>query len=159
MTYGFIVRDGTNAPRTITAIQVRDETNTPRDISQMWVRDSNNTPRMVFSLAPPMSASASPSTVSGFTAGTGTATTDAATCTPSGGTPPYSYAWQIVSYDGPVTPTALSPTNSSSTFRQTSIGIGENYSASVRCQVTDSTPGTPLVALSNTVSAFWSDTT
>lgn len=159
MTYGFIVRDGTNTPRTITAIQVRDATNTPRDISQMWVRDSNNTPRMVFSLAPPMSVSAAPGTISGMTAGTGTAVTNAATATPTGGTPPYTYAWQITSYDGPVSPVANSPTSSSSTFTQTGIGIGEVYSASVRCQVTDSTPGTPLVALSNTVSAFWSDTT
>lgn len=154
-----IVRDGTNTPRTITAIQVRDGTNTQRDLTEIRVRDSNNVSRLVWSIAPPMSAVAAPGTLSGFTLGTGTATTDAATCTPSGGTPPYSYAWQITSYDGPVTPTATTPTAASSTFTQTSIGIGESYSASVRCQVTDSTPGTPFVVFSNTVFAFWSDVT
>lgn len=154
-----IVRDPANTPRTITAIQVRDATNTPRDLSEIWVRDSGNTPRLVFSLAPPLSATASPGTVSGFTAGTGTATTDASTCTPSGGTGPYSYDWEILFFDGPVTPTALSPTSASSTFRQTSIGTGESYSASIRCLVTDSTPGTPYTAYSNTITAFWSDTT
>ncbi len=159
MTYGTIIRDGTNVAHTITAIQVRDDTNTPRDISQVWVRDSSNTPRMVFSLAPPMSVVAAPSTVSGMTAGTGTAVTNASTATPTGGTAPYTYAWQILSYDGPVTPTANSPTSASSAFTQTGIGIGEDYSATIQCQVTDSTPGAPLVANSNTVFAFWSDTT
>lgn len=153
------IRDGTNAPRSIVGLQIRDGTNTPRDIQQLWARDSNNVSRLIYSVAPPMSVVAAPGTVSGTTAGTGTATTNAATATPTGGTPPYAYAWQIVSYDGPVTPVANSPTSSSSTFTQTGIGVGAVYSASIRCQVTDSTPGTPFVALSNTVSAFWSDTT
>jgi len=159
VTYGTIVRDVTNVARTITAIQVRDGTNTPRDISQVWVRDSSNTPRMVFSLAPPMSVVAAPGTISGTTAGTGTAVTNSTTATPTGGTAPYTYAWQIISFDGPVTPTANSPTAATSAFTQTGIGIGESFSATIVCQVTDSTPGTPLVANSNTVFAFWSDTT
>lgn len=154
-----IVRDGTNTPRTITSIQVRDATNTPRDISQMWVRDSNNVSRLVFSLAPPMGASASPGTVVGFTFGTGTATTDPATCTPSGGVPPYSYLWEVVSYDGPVSPFANSAASATSSFTQTGIGIGESYSATFRCRVTDSAPGSPNIAFSNSISAFWNDTT
>ena len=153
------IRDGTNAPRTVIGLQIRDGTNTPRDIQQLFARDSNNVPRLIFSLAPPMSAGASPSTVSGTTLGTGSAITDSATCTPSGGTAPYSYAWEVVSFDGPVTPTAVTPSNATTGFRQTSIGIGESYSAVFRCMVTDSTPGTPFSAYSNEIYAFWSDTT
>ncbi|MBB6424933.1 hypothetical protein HDC35_000630 [Sphingopyxis sp. JAI128] len=91
--------------------------------------------------------------------GTGTAITDSTTCTPSGGTPPYSYAWEVVTYDGPVTPTAVSPTSATTGFRQTSIGISAYYVATFRCLVTDSSPGTPFTAYSNLVSAFWSDVT
>lgn len=153
------IRDGTNAPRSIVSLQIRDGTNTPRDIQQLWARDSNNVSRLIYSVAPPLSVVAAPGTVSGTTAGTGTATTNAATATPTGGTPPYSYAWQRLSSDGPVNPTAVSPTSATSTFRQTSIGIGESFSGTFRCQVTDSTPGTPFVANSNSIAAFWSDTT
>lgn len=153
------IRDGTNAPRSIIGLQIRDGTNTPRDIQQLWARDSNNVPRLIFSVAPPLSASAAPGTVSGTTLGTGSAITDPATCTPSGGTPPYTYLWQVTSFDGPVTPTAVTPTAATTGFRQTSIGIGESYSAVLRCFVTDSTPGTPFTAFSNTIFAFWSDTT
>lgn len=153
----FIVRDGTNTPRTISAIQVRDATNTPRDISQMWVRDSNNTPRMVFSIAPPMAAVASPSSVSGTTFGTGTAATNNTTVTPSGGTPPYTYAWQLVSYDAPVAPTASSPNGAVTSFVQTGMGMGDSYAAIFQCVVTDSTPGSPLMATSNPVIASWID--
>lgn len=152
------IRDGTNAPRSITGLQIRDGTNTPRSIQQLWARDSNNVSRLIWSLAPPMSASASPSTVSGFTSGTGTAVTDAATATPTGGTAPYTYAWELVSHDVAFpTPSAVSPTTAATTFIQTGIGVGESASAIFRCLVTDSTPGTPFTAYTNDVSAFWSD--
>lgn len=151
------IRDGTNTPRLITDLQVRDATNTPRDLVEVWARDSNNIPRLIWSVAPPISASASPATVSGNTLGTGTATTNDATVTPVGGTPPYSYAWENVTYDNPVPPEIDSPTGVSSTFTQTGIGPGESYSAVFRCLVTDSTPGTPFTAYTNNVSAFWID--
>jgi hypothetical protein len=151
------IRDGTNTPRVIAAIQMRDGTNTPRDLTELWVRDSNNVPRLIWSLAPPMSAVAAPATVSGNTFGTGTATTDATTVTPSGGTPPYTYAWQTVSYDNPTPPDVDSPSSAATTFNQTGIGPGESYSAVFRCLVTDSTPGTPFTAFTNNVAAFWID--
>lgn len=152
------IRDGTNTLREIVALQVRDETNTPREIVEVRVRNSNNVSVIVWSIAPPLEASASPSTVSGSTLGTGTATTNPATCTPSGGTPPYSYLWEVVSYDGPASPVANSAA-ATTTFTQTGIGVGESYSAVFRCLVTDSTPGTPYSAYSNEIYAFWSDTT
>ena len=150
-----IIRDETNTPRTITAIQVRDGTNTPRTISEVRVRDSNNVSRIVFSLTPSMSASASPTTVFGTTLGTGTATTDSTTVTPSGGVAPYNYLWTRTSYDGPVPPGANSPNSATTTFTQTSIGIGTSYSATFRCTVTDDNGSTAHAD----VSAFWSDTT
>lgn len=151
-----IVRDGTNTPRTVSALQIRDGTNTPRDIAEVWARDSNNVPRLIWSLAPPMSADASPLTVSGNTLGTGSANTDPSTTTPTGGTPPYSYAWTLVSYTHPtVPPTADSPVNATSEFIQTSIGLGQSFSAIFRCTVTDSA-ASPQIATAD-VSAFWID--
>jgi len=152
-----IIRDATNTPRTITAIQVRDATNTVRAISEMWVRDSNNVSRLVFSLAPPMTASAFPETVGGFTLGTGVATTSDTVVTPSGGTAPYSYAWTLLTYDNAAPPTATAPTSATCGFTQTGIGIGEDYSATWRCTVTDSSPS-PYTATTD-ILAFWADLT
>jgi len=151
-----IIRDATNTARTITAVQVRDATNTPRTISEIWVRDSNNVPRLVFSIAPPMTASASPETVFGFSNGSGVATTDATTVTPSGGTAPYTYSWTVLSFDNATPPTADTPNAATTTFTQTGIGIGESYSATWQCEVTDSSPS-PYTAVAN-VSSFWADT-
>ena len=152
-----IVRDGTNTPRTITAIQVRDGTNTPRDISEMWVRDSNNVSRLVFSLTSPFSVSAAPVTRFGKANGTGTATTPAATVSVVGGTAPYSYSWQLIGYDNTVPPTADSPTSASSTFTQTNIDPGDFYTAFFNCVVTDSTTPTPFIATTNEITASWTD--
>lgn len=151
-----IIRDSAGTARTITAIQVRDASNTPQDISELWVRDSNNVPRLVFSVAPPMTAAAAPSTVSGFTLGTGLATTGNTTVTPTGGTAPYSYAWSLISYDNSTPPTAGSPTAATTNFTQTNIGIGQDFSATWRCTVTDSSPS-PYTAPAD-VQAFWGDT-
>jgi len=152
-----IIRDDTNTPRTVTGLQIRDGTNTPRDITELWARDSNNVSRLIFSIAPPMSASASPTTVSGATSGTGVAVTDATTVTPAGGTPPYTYLWELLSFDGSPAPAPTIPNGSSTAFIQSGIGVGDSFSAAFRCLVTDSTPGTPFSAYSDTVSAFWSD--
>jgi hypothetical protein len=136
VTRGIIVRDGTNTARTITEIQVRDGTNTARDISEIRVRDSNNVSRIVFSLAPDLSASASPETVYGA-ASLSTVTTGATVVTPVGGTAPYTYAWSLETYDGPVAPVANSPTSNTTTFTQSSIAPGDSYSATWNCAVTD----------------------
>ncbi|MES2782580.1 MAG: hypothetical protein V4657_07280 [Pseudomonadota bacterium] len=152
-----IIRDAANTPRTITAIQVRDATNTPRTISEMWARDSNNVPRLVFSLVPPMTASATPNTVFGFTSGTGTATSDSTTVTPVGGLAPYTYAWTLLTFGSAITPTADSPTSATTTFTQTGIGIGDSTFAEWQCQVTDSS-ASPYTALAY-VSSFWTDLT
>lgn len=153
MTYGIIIRDGTNTPRTVSEVQVRDGTNTPRDISEIWVRDSNNVPRLVFSTAPTLSAAASPESVFGYS-NTGTATTDSTTVNVTGGTPPYTYAWTLELYDNPsAAPTCSAPTSASVTFTQTSIGSGESYSANWSCTVTDATSATTQA----TCNSFWTN--
>ncbi len=130
------IRDGGNTQRIITAIQVRDGTNTARDISEIWVRDSNNVSRQVFSLASPVLAVATPDAIGGTSPGTGTVTTDnATTCGASGGTPPYTYLWAVVSYTNFAPPTADTPTVSTTYFTQT--GVAEADSAVFRCTVTD----------------------
>jgi hypothetical protein len=151
------IRDATATARNITAAQVRDATNTPRTISEIWVRDSNNVSRLVFSIVPPMTASASPETVFGGTLGTGVATTDSTTVTPSGGTAPYSYVWTLLTYDNATPPAANSPAAATSTFTQTGIGIGQSYSSTWKCTVTDSSPS-PYTA-DAFISAYWSDFT
>lgn len=142
-----IVRDGTNAPRTITAVQVRDGTNTPRDVSEIRVRDSNNVSRIVFSTASPLSAVADPSDVFGFDSGTGTATTNSTTVTPSGGVAPYSYSWAVQSYTGSVEPIIGSSSTATSDFIQTGLGSGEYTFATFVCTVTDDDGATTQVSV------------
>lgn len=151
MSLGTIVRDGTNTPRTITAIQVRDGTNTPRTISEVRVRDSNNVSRIVFQTVAPLTASAAPETVSAF-GSLSTLTTNATTVTPVGGVAPYSYLWALDTYDGPAPPTVSSPTAATVTFTMTGLSLGETASAEWSCTVTDDVGST---AVAN-VFAFWS---
>lgn len=93
----------------------------------------------VGSEALPFSASISPSGVTG--SGKVNITTGIATCTPSGGVAPYTYLWAFVSGDAV---TVLTPTADNTRFRSNSTS-----SSVYSCTVTDSTPGTPLVAVAN----------
>lgn len=132
------VRDEANVVRTISAVQVRDAGNVVRDISEIWVRDTNNVPRLVFTTANPLTAVAIPDEVSGVTVGTGTAVSDATTATPSGGFPPYTYVWSLVSYTGSVPPSASAPNSATTQFIQTSIPKFATRSSVWNCAVTDS---------------------
>lgn len=85
------------------------------------------------------SASISPAVATGT--GKVNITTNSVTCTPSGGVAPYSYAWSFVEGDAV---TVISPTSASTAFRSNTTS-GSVYA----CTVTDSTPGTPLVAVAN----------
>jgi hypothetical protein len=90
------------------------------------------------SAAPPLSASLSPTTVSGTVYGWGetqTATTDICYCTPSGGTPGYSYLWQYVSGDSF---TINGSTSSQATFSGSAATGGFlTLTGYYRCRVTD----------------------
>lgn len=149
-----IIRDGTNVPRTISAIQIRDGTNTPRDISQIRVRDSNNVSRLIFSTGSTLEASASPPDVFGYDSGTGTATSNSTTVTPTGGTAPYSYAWTVDSYTGGVSPTVDSPTAATTAFTQTGLSSGSYTFATFVCTVTDDDGATTEA---NVTASFYSE--
>jgi hypothetical protein len=158
MTLGIIVRDGTNTPRTITEIFVRDASNTPREITEIWVRDDSNTPRLVFnpSGSATLSVSVSPTAGSGFSFGTGIATTENPNvATPSGGTAPYTYAWEIVSYTSLSGPPAInSPTSASTDFTQSGIDPNTTVSAQAQVVVTDDNGA---MVTSDPVSLYFSD--
>ncbi len=139
------------ASHAVTGLAVVDASSVSHEVAEIRVRDGNNVSRSVFSLTPPLSASATPSTVYGFSSGSGTATTDAATTTPAGGTPPYTYAWDT--FDGPVPPTANSPAAAATTFTQTSMLPGDSYSATWICEVTDADGATAFAY----VSSFWNN--
>lgn len=149
-----VIRDATNTPRTITAIQVRDGDNIARDITELWARDTNNVPRLIFSTGPALSASAAPEAVGGVSYGDGIVTTNATTVTATGGVAPYTYLWTVVSWtnlNGP--PTANSSTSATTTFTQTA--VAEDDSAVFRCTVTDDASTTVTVD----VSAFFQNVT
>lgn len=158
MAVGFIVRDGGATARTITAMEVRDGGATLRTIVEGRVRDANAVSRLFFdpSGAASFTVSPAPAFVVGTTLGTGTATTNSTTVTPTGGTGPYTYAWTVISYShGTTSPTVTSPTAATTTFTQTNIAIGADYVAVFRCTVTDSLTATA----SCDVDATFTDTT
>lgn len=140
--------------RTITAIRATGPDGVDRNITEGRVIGPDGVDRVFWQTVSPLSAIASPDPVSGTTFGTGTATTNATTVTPSGGTAPYTYAWTRVSYEASVAPSITSAAAASTTFTQTGIGTGESYGAVFRCTVTDANG---LTATAD-VSAIWSDT-
>lgn len=88
--------------------------------------------------------------------GTSTSNTFSLTCTPTGGTAPYTYAWQYGSQGGVGTVTIGSPTSASTGITlDTTGGIGSAISCNVECTVTDATS---RVVPSNTVSLSWTFT-
>ena len=89
-----------------------------------------------------MTASASPTSLYKSTL-TSSATTGNTTVTPSGGTSPYTYSWALLSGDSM---TINSPTSATTSFTNGGLGVGDSYSGTFRCTVTDSTGGTPLTA-------------
>ena len=158
MALGIIPRDASNVARTNTAMVVRDGTNTQRTISEGWARDTNNVARLFYnpSGSATLSVTVSPEGASGFSAGTGTATTDVpVVATPTGGTAPYTYGWTILSYTslaGP--PTADSPTSNSTTFTQTGIDPSTTVSAEVAADVEDDNG---ITAQSDPFTVYFSD--
>jgi hypothetical protein len=145
--------DAGSTDRAITALRIIDAGGTDRVIAELRMIDTTGTDRIIYTTASPLSVTADNGIVTGTT-GSGTSTTNSATVTAANGTPPYTYAWTVASYDHPsVSPTANSPTGATSTFTQTSIGVGEYYSADFLMTVTDDVLATATV----TVQAVWSD--
>jgi hypothetical protein len=90
-----------------------------------------------------------PSSVTKQFNGSSSQTTSSKTCTATGGTPTYSYAWTRVS--GNTAITADSSTSASTTF---SISVGETVQAVWKCTVTDSA-GSPAVVDSNNITIYF----
>jgi hypothetical protein len=135
--------DESNVDRLITEIIIADGSGTDRTITQGRIIDAMGVDRVFFD---PGGASSFVVNLDfanryGFS-NTGTITTNTVTATPSGGTGPYTYAWTLISHDGPVNPTATSAATAATAFTQTGVGPGEIYSAVFRCTVTDSLAAT-----------------
>lgn len=104
---------------------------------------SNNVTNVV-----PMLVSA-PAEVRKSTSGSSVVTTPAALATVTGGTGPYTYAWEAVS--NPSGMTILNGATDSAQFRKSGMYPGETFAGQFRCLVTDSTGAT---AYSNLVSGI-----
>lgn len=94
--------------------------------------------RIIATFTPALSASITPDSATG-SAFSGAVTTNTVTAVPSGGQAPFTYAWSLISYDGP-TPTITAPSSASTAFRGT-----VNHEALFQVTVTD--------ALGNTAQA------
>lgn len=80
----------------------------------------------------PLSATASPASVQGGRVGSGNVTTAQTTVTPTGGQPPYTYAWTRTLGAGNIT----TPTSSATRFTQL-LDNGQELTGTFRCTVTD----------------------
>lgn len=93
-----------------------------------------------------VSASLTPTVVTGSRLGVGTVTTTSTTVTASGGTAPYAYSWSSVSGD---VFTATSPTSATSTF-SISVGVGETKTGRMQCVISDAAGRVALVQVTCT---------
>lgn len=154
MAIAFIIRDGSNVPRTVTAWLDRNGSNTQKTIAAAFDRDVGNVSRLFFNPSGSLSLAVSlnTDTVSGFSAGTGTATSDLAIATATGGTAPYTYAWTLAAPpDNPCV--ANAPTSGTTDFTMTGMGPGDSYLAYWIVTATDADSNT---ATAN-VTAIFSD--
>jgi len=143
------LRDASGTLRAVTRIRGRDSGGTLRTVTRVRARDANNVLRIVYD---PAGASSLAATASDFyphgtTLGTGTATTNATTVTPTGGTGPYTYAWVLLDRTAPVAPTASAPTAPTTTFTQTGLAVGEFETSEWQCTVTDSLLATTSLSI------------
>lgn len=76
----------------------------------------DDTLRTVATFAAPLSVSISPDLVFGYEEAASTVTTSSATAVPSGGSAPFTYAWEIVTSSGFTPSTANSPSSATTTF-------------------------------------------
>lgn len=125
------------ATRTITAGKVK-QSGVERALRTIKVMDGG-TLRTVAIFTTPLTASATPSSVTGSTriAQPTTVTTASTTAAPSGGTGPYTYAWVRVSYAGGAAPTITAASSASTAFQQASDISFATYTAVFRVTITD----------------------
>lgn len=99
---------------------------------------------------PPLSVTVSPTGVNGDTFNYGTAVTNNATATPSGGLAPYTYSWARV---GAGSGTVDSPSAASTGFIRV-MGVEETAVETFRVTVTDSTSQTATADVLATFTSF-----
>lgn len=135
--------------RTITSMKVLDGA-TLRTVVRAKVMDSDGvTLRTVATFVTALTASPSPSSVTGIgysPTSPVNVTSDPASCVPSGGLPPYTYAWTIISGSA----TINSPTLATTTFSKSISSFSTPEYATARCTVTDSDGNTATVDVSIT---------
>lgn len=148
------VRDSSGVLRTVAQIRMRDEGNILRTIQRIRMRDSGNVLRTVWQFFA-ASIPSSVSTTNTGAASSGTVTTPSQAVTVTGGTSPYTYAWEFVSGSAAISIT--SPTGSSTTFSAL-VAHGVPETAFFRCKVTDNVGN---ITYSNDIYVFlrWIDTT
>lgn len=132
---GIRLRDADGILRTITRIRVRDTGGTLRTVQTAKVRDATATLRTVFTY---LSASLAPNNILGVNSGasiSGNVTTGLITCTVTGGTAPYTYAWEQVS--GTSLISIDDAADDDTTFTVTGAFDSITYDGSFRCKVTD----------------------
>lgn len=139
------IRD-TSTLRALSKARLRDSGNVLREAAKVRVRDAGNVLRLLSGVGE-MIAVADPSAVYGYGSSKGSirATTNSATVTVTGGTPPYSYSWPTSAGWG-----AIATTSATTSFRSPSIAAGGESSEEFACTVTDALGN---VAVSNTVTA------
>ena len=118
--------------RTIKVLTQVDTDGTVRVLRELWQNDASNVPRKIFVS---LTATASPTNLQ-----TTSGTTNPATCTPVGGTAPYTYSWARTS--GDTGWSALFPTSPSTQF--TYSGSTDGSTAHFACTVTDATGATTV---------------
>jgi hypothetical protein len=130
----FKIRDS-GTLRTITAMTVRDG-GINRSIRTVKVQHGGSL-RTVAEFVSDLSASASPTTVTGTGNGSNdqTITTNQTTAAPIGGRGPFTYSWAFVSGD---TASILNPAMATTAFRST-LGPNTGRSAVFRVTITDDT--------------------
>lgn len=144
MAIALIIRDGTNTQRTATAWLARDDSNAQQTLASAFDRTVGNVSELFFNPSGSLSlaVTATPTGVGGHSAGSGIATTGATTASATGGTAPYTYAWTLGGYDGPVPPTATNPANASTAFVQTGMTSDGFYTSDWIVTVTDALANT-----------------
>lgn len=117
------IRDG-GVLRTITGMKIK-QAGVLRTIKTVHIMDGGVL-RQVANFADPLTASASPSSVSGSGGGVDGATigTTSTTAMPSGGRGPYTYSWALTTNGGGNASQALNPTSASTQFTKTNRPIG-----------------------------------
>jgi hypothetical protein len=147
MTLGITIRDAAATPRTLSAILMRDDANDQQALVSGYDRSVANVSELVFNPDGSLSLAVTiaPNTVAGFSSGTGTATSDEAVATATGGTAPYTYAWTLVASPNPCI--ANFPALGTTDFTMTGMGTGDSYIASWLVTVTDANSNTATASI------------